>query len=179
MTRCKKMLSMCALTLPFALLFGLSSGADASEETQELKAGNLCIATGIRMPHVVGDEGGCVYSGPDVPVFDDYVCWDGSTPRLRGAGGCPADQKTYYVQHGELLDPTTGEIEAYAALPNACDIVPCGSTEDNNLPEDDDVACCDPDTGDCWMSDDGDCTVGDITWCEDITDNGDGTVTCH
>jgi hypothetical protein len=58
-------------------------------------------------------------------------------------------------------------------------VVPCEQS-DGTLPWEDGVACCDPDTGACVQPNpNGTCPEGDVTWCKELEDNGDNTVTCH
>jgi hypothetical protein len=175
MMRCTKMFSLIALTSAFAgglALVSMSSTATAGTATPD-----LCVATGVEFGAKLG---GCEYSDTNAPLLNLEVCWDGQTARLKAGSTCPGRQLTYHAKYGELLDPTTGVIAAYAPLPNACELVEC-APHDINAPETDDgVACCNPNTGDCWAPDaNGNCTVGDITWCEEIKNNANGTVTCH
>jgi hypothetical protein len=170
-------LSLFVFTASFAAGFGMLSLGSAEANGQTIA--DLCIATGTKLPD--GDEvAGCVYADSTAPMLDAEVCWDGTTARLKGEGPCPYRQRTYFAKHGEVVDPIDGVVIAYAPLPSACSLVPCLPKDDGSSPQDDGVACCDPNTDDCWMPDqNGDCPIGDITWCEDITPNDDDTVTCH
>jgi hypothetical protein len=170
------MFSLIALTSAFVAGVALVSMTDTAKA--EEAAADLCLATGIKSPW--SNKGGCEYSGSDVPLLATNVCWDGHTARVKGLTSCPGTQRTYFIKYGEVVNPITLEIVAYAPLPSACNLVPCAPSNYESLPYDDGVACCNPDTGDCWMPDaNGNCTVGDITWCEELEDNGDNTVTCH
>lgn len=170
--------SFVLIATSIAVGFGLLS--IASPEASANSTTDLCIATGSRLPD--SDEtAGCVYTDGYAPVLASDVCWDGHTARVKGSAPCPGKQRVYSVKYGEVIDPIGGEIIAYAPLQNACELVPCAPMDDGAPWQEDGVACCDPETDDCWMPDaNGDCPIGDITWCDDITPNdGDDTVTCH
>jgi hypothetical protein len=172
-----KMFSLFALTFAFA--GGLALVSFTGTATAAPIIADLCVATGIKLEAGVG-RGGCVYASPDSPQLNVNVCWDGTTARIKGLTACPGNQRTYTAKYGDVVNPLSGEIVAYAPLADACDLVPCLPSDDNSLPFDDGVACCNPDTGDCWAPDaNGNCTVGDITWCKELENNGNGTVTCH
>jgi hypothetical protein len=142
---------------------------------------DLCVATGI---DVAPDDdeighGGCRYAAWDAPALEADVCWDGQLATLKGSAPCSGKGRVYHVRSGEVLDPTTGEVAAYAPLTNACELVPCAPSYEA-LALGDGTACCDPNTGDCTSPDaDGMCIVGDITWCKELETHNDGTVTCH
>lgn len=169
------MFSLIALTSAFAgglALVSMSSTATAGSATPD-----LCVATGVEYG---AKSGGCVYSDTNAPALNLEVCWDGTTARIMGLGGCPLPLVSYHVKWGEVINPGTGEIVAYAPLGDACEVVVCESSDINSLLLEDGVACCNPNTGDCWAPDaNGNCTVGDVTWCKELENNGNGTVTCH
>jgi hypothetical protein len=174
MMRCTKMFSLIALTSAFAGGLALVSMSDTA--TAGTAIPDLCVATGV---HYGAKAGGCEYSNTNAPLLNLPVCWDGQAARIKVGATCPGRQLTYFAKYGELLDPTTGVIAAYAPLPNACQVGACmpGGLD---FDYDDGVACCNPNTGDCWAPDaNGNCTVGDITWCEEIKNNANGTVTCY
>jgi hypothetical protein len=177
MMRCTKMFSLIALTSAFAgglALVSLSDTATAASATPD-----LCAATGSKVQGST-KPAGCVYSDINVPLLNLDVCWDGSTARLKGPLACPRGQAKYNAKYGEVVNPLNNQVIAYAPLPSACEVVACEPL-DLNAPEvDDGVACCNPVTGVCSPPDaNGNCTVGEITWCKQLENNGNGTVTCH
>jgi hypothetical protein len=177
MMRCTKMFSLIALTSAFVgglVLVSLNGTATAATATPD-----LCVATGARISPDSG-TGGCVYSDTNAPVLGLNVCWDGTTARIKGGLACPTKQPTYFVKYGEVVSPLSGEIIAYAPLPDACELVTCETSDINSQPLEDGVACCNPVTGICTPPNaNGDCTAGEITWCKELENNGNGTVTCH
>lgn len=174
--------SVSSWALSAVLAMGLGAWSLAGEEANAGTAvPDLCVGTGAHTPSGLG-KGACTYSDDNVPVLGAAVCWDGETAYLQPAQGCPARQPTYFAKYGEVVDPLSGEITSYAPLPSACTVVPCApAPAPNEAPplEPDDVACCDPETDDCFPTDaNGDCPEGEMTWCKQVTANGDGTVTC-
>lgn len=179
MTRCKTILSLVALVVPFAvgatLLSTSSTPAMASTTSTD-----FCAGTGSKFEWQTSTEG-CVYSPPTAAAFDGEVCWNGVSARAKGAGACLTTELQYHLQHGEVIDPLTGLVAAYAPVPDACDVLLDGCGEYQGVEElVDGYACCNPKTGDCFAPDEnGDCTVGEVTWCKDLEDNGEGGVNCH
>jgi hypothetical protein len=176
--RCTKMFSLIALTSAFAsglALISLTDTATAAPATPD-----LCVSTGVQIIPGQG-KGACVYSDTDVPLLQVDVCWDGSTARIKNpVTGCLPYQATYTVKYGDVISPATGEVIGYAPLPDACDLVPCESSDINSQVFVDGVACCNPNTGECWAPDaNGLCTAGEVTWCKELENNGNGTITCH
>jgi hypothetical protein len=176
MMRCTKMFSLVALSTAFAgglALVSMTGTATAAPATPD-----LCVSTGVSFN--TNQSGGCVYSSTDAPLLSLDVCWDGSTARVKGPSGCPTKQATYHVKYGDVIDPVTSEVIGYAPVPDACDVVVCEPSDINSAGLEDGIACCNPNTGECWAPDaNGKCTVGDITWCKEVEANGNGTVTCH
>lgn len=177
MMRCTKMFSLVALTSAFAggLAFvSLTNTATATPATPD-----LCVAVGAEIDPDHGN-GACLYSSTDAPLLNLDVCWDGTTARIKPVLGCPTKQATYSVKYGEVINPLSNEIVAYAPLPDACELVPCEPSDYNSNFLVDGVACCDPVTGFCSAPDaEGNCSDGgEITWCKEIEVNN-GTLTCH
>jgi hypothetical protein len=176
--RCTKMFSLIALTSAFAgglALISLTDTAMAGPATPD-----LCVATGVQVIPGEG-KGGCVYSDTNAPLLSLDVCWDGHTAHIKNpVTGCPGYEVTYTVKYGDVIEPVTGEVIGYAPVTDACDVVVCEPSDINSQQFVDGVACCNPNTGDCWAPDaNGNCTVGEITWCKELENNGNGTVTCH
>lgn len=176
MMRCTKMFSLVALSSAFAgglALVSLTGTATAAPAIPD-----LCVATGVQFNPLLWHSG-CVYSSTDAPLLDLDVCWDGSTARLKSSAGCPNKQATYHVQYGEVVEPLTSQVIGFAPLPDACDMVVCEPSDINSNPLEDGVACCNPNTGECWAPDaNGKCTGGEITWCKEL-ENNNGAITCH
>lgn len=175
-----QMFAVLALVIPFAVA-AVASSTTPNRARAASVTPDLCNATGI---DVAPDDdqigrGGCRYAAWDAPALEADVCWNGKIATIKGSDRCSSDTRVYHVRSGEVLDPTTGEVAAYAPLTNSCDLVPCAPSYEA-LALEDGPACCDPQTGDCVSPDaNGMCTVGDITWCKEIETNGDGTITCH
>lgn len=173
MMRCKEMFSVLALVAPLAVAaFVASPTTLVSEASAARGLSSLCSST----------VGICaIQSVNHAPALQANVCWDGRTTTLMPAGGCPAGVGAYSITHGIIEDPTTNVVFPIAAVIDTCD---AGFCKPNQLQAGtiltDGVACCNPKTGECEApDDDGLCSYGDITWCEKVEDNGDGTVTCH
>jgi hypothetical protein len=176
MMRCTKMFSLIALTSAFAgglALVSLGGHATAATATPD-----LCLAIGAKPP---GSTGSCWYADSNaVPGLNLDVCWDGSTARIKGALSCPRGQVKYHAKYGEVVNPLNGQIIAYAPVPNACEVGVCEPSDVNSQAFDDGIACCNPITGACQPTNAaGGCDQGQITWCKELENNGNGTVTCH
>ena len=120
----------------------------------------------------------CAPSSEEAPTIDAEVCWDGEIVTLK-VGECAPDARAYHLRAGEVVDAQTLEVAAYNPLIDTCAAGYCMSGI-NPGGLGDGVACCDPKTGECTEPDgNGNCPVGDVTWCKELENNGDGTVTCH
>lgn len=125
----------------------------------------------------------CEYTGPNAPLLEEAVCYDrNATPTvtLKGIGACATGSTEYFVQHGEVVSPTTGEVTGYVPLDWACDTP---GLCDSNPPagtESEAICCENGGGGDCWPATEVLCnSPGDIlVMCEDGVTNQDGTVTC-
>lgn len=121
----------------------------------------------------------CTYTGPQAPVLRADVCLStagGIT--LKGTAPCASGQYPYYVEHGEVVDPQTGEIAAYIPLDNACsqpgrcvDGPGPGVTEEYPM-------CCFVNSSGVEVCVDGTGCGGTLWFCYDGVSNPDGTVTC-
>jgi hypothetical protein len=173
MMRCKEMFSVLALVAPLAVVAFVASPTPLVSEASAARGlPSLCSST----------VGVCtVQSVNHAPALQANVCWDGRITTLMPAGGCTGDGRGYVITHGYVEDPTTNVVFPIAAVMDTCDAGFCvpGEVMAGTILTDG-VACCNPKTGECEAPDgDGLCTYGDITWCEKVEDNGDGTVTCH
>jgi hypothetical protein len=116
----------------------------------------------------------CSYTGPDAPSLGADVCFGTATGiRLKGTAPCPTGSWPYYVDAGEVIDPTTNQVAAYIPLDDACsqpglcvDGPPPGGAQEFPM-------CCKD--GACY--DDVLCG-GTLWWCVDGVCNADGTITC-
>lgn len=171
--RRKQMFSVLALVAPLAIGAAMASPIiTVSNASAEGWLPNLCESTRNVCIHTLITT---------APVLRANVCWDGTDTKLMGSTGCPTGSFGYYLTYGEVADPNTNTVLPYSPLKNTCDLGVCavGEIGANDIIIDG-VACCNPKTGECKAPDeDGACMVGDITWCEKIEDNGDGTITCH
>lgn len=118
----------------------------------------------------------CTYVPDDnVPVLNADVCFSTSGGiKLKGTANCPSGTWPYFVYHGEVVDPLTGDVDAYIPLDNACEVaglcveyVP--HTGGSSAP-----MCCDEEYT---------CVPeltcgGTLWWCHDGVSEADGTVTC-
>ncbi|PRQ02589.1 hypothetical protein ENSA5_22340 [Enhygromyxa salina] len=138
--------------------------ASASASTSR----NLCMAAASH----------CTYTGPDAPVLAAEVCLSAAAGiTLKGEGGCGVDARAYWLEHGEVVDPQTGEVAAYIPLDDRCseagmcDKAPPGGTQEMPM-------CC------FYNSSGGEVCVngldcgGTLWFCYDGVSNDDGTVTC-
>lgn len=177
MMRCTKMFSLIAL--PAAFAGGLAFMSLTNTATAARAVPDLCVATGVQIDPTQGG-GGCVYSDGDVPLLSLDVCWDGTTARIKGGLTCPNRQVTYHVKYGDVINPMSGEVIGYAPLPDACEVVACEPSNYESLPYEDGIACCDPETGACVAPVNGNCPGGgEITWCKELEENPDNSITCH
>lgn len=167
------MSSVLALVAPLALGAVMASPiTTVSSASADEWAPNLCEGT----------RGVCIYVPVTAaPVLRADVCWNGETTKLMGSSGCATDGVRYHLSYGEVSDPITNTVLAYSPVKNTCDLGLCVPDElDAGDIIVDGVACCNPKTHVCEAPDEnGLCTVGDVTWCEKLEDNGDGTITCH
>ena len=172
------MFSLMALVAPFAVA-AVAASTTSNTAVAAPQTPDLCIGTGIdTLPDndAIG-SGGCEYAAWDAPVLDADVCWNGSFAALKGTAPCLEGAYAYHVKHGEVLDPVTSLVVGYAPLINTCDVVDCKPKFQPN-PLGDGTACCDSE-GNCYSpNENGLCTVGTITWCKEIEEHNNGTVTC-
>lgn len=158
---------MSKYTVPILIgcLLFVPSGADANTE--------LCDAV----------LSACEYSDQNAPLLEEDVCYErGGTPEvyLKGSGNCPAGTFEYFVKHGEVINATTDEVQAYVPLDDACDHP--GTCTSGNPPIGSTTAaqalCCE--FGDCVPLTEVLCNGPDdiAVWCEDGVTNADGTVEC-
>lgn len=120
----------------------------------------------------------CDYAGPDAPVLQAEVCWNGTLVTLKGTSPCPSGSRTYWAEHGSI-DPLTGGVQAYIALDDACTHGWCIElTSGTAWPSNAGEVCCQPEpvTGTCTLEV-LDC-AGEILWCEGYESNSDGTIEC-
>jgi hypothetical protein len=129
---------------------------------------NLCMSA----------PGYCTPTGTQVSRLDANVCLSkagGIT--LKGTAPCPSNAWAYYVEHGEVVDPT-GRVEAYLPLDNACG--QAGLCVDGPAPDGSQEfgMCCYVDEDGEWVCVPGVLCGGTLWYCYDGVSNSDGTVTC-
>jgi hypothetical protein len=119
--------------------------------------------------------GACEYTPANVPKLLADVCYDPSSNavRLKGTPTCLAGSRPFTVIYGEVVDPQTGEVAAYAPLDDACGAGLCAAYVQHGGPQPY-IMCCES-GGPCWPG--GGCD-GVLYWCNDGVCNEDGTVTC-
>lgn len=118
----------------------------------------------------------CEFEGPDAPVLQADVCWNGSVLALK-SGNCPTGYSPYYVQYGEV--DVTGAVTAYISLPDACQMGYCTEPPDPVPETVEGDLCCYSSTGTTWCVQDVlNCTM-DIVWCKHhYTDSLTGLEIC-
>jgi hypothetical protein len=121
----------------------------------------------------------CEWSGPTAPLYNADVCWSKDTGvRVKGTAPCPSGSNPYHLKYGEVVNGTTGSIQAYAPLDDACAHDLC---IDGPAPGDTTAMaiCCE--FGGCieivpgWACDGPDAVA---YYCDDGVCNEDGTVDC-
>ncbi|PRQ06537.1 hypothetical protein [Enhygromyxa salina] len=119
--------------------------------------------------------GACEYSSADVPKLLADVCYyPGSNAiKIKGTAPCPSGSNAFSLIHGEIVDPQTGQVSAYAPLDDACAAGLCAEFAPHDDPQES-VMCCE-NGGPCWPG--GTCG-GVLYWCHDGVCNDDGTITC-
>jgi hypothetical protein len=171
MTRCKQVFSVLALVAPFAVAAVLASPVASSDAQADGSLPVLCEST----------HGVCVtVPMEEALVLRTDVCWDGDQTTLMGAGGC-VNGRGYHLTYGFVVDPIANTVVPQSPAVDTCVAGYCVVGEiDLGALLDEGPACCNPKTNECEAPDEhGVCSFGEITWCENLEANGDGTVTCH
>jgi hypothetical protein len=120
----------------------------------------------------------CEYAPSTAPKINADVCYSNTgTIKLKGVASCAAGSYPFFVEHGEVIDPQTGDVQAYIALADACDLGYCITNDPNDPPGQEGPMCCDPGTGDCTETD-AICAPDKIAvWCPDgqeaVNQNGE------
>jgi hypothetical protein len=142
-----------------ATVFGLVIGVGTQTESEATGYQYLCMAK----------PGLCAYAPATAPQLNANVCMsttNGSVV-LKGTSSCAADAYPFYVDRGELIDPQTGEVQAYIALTDACTMGFCVANNPNDPPGEEGAMCCDPGNGACSETD-SICPPDKIAvWCDD------------
>jgi hypothetical protein len=113
----------------------------------------------------------CQYAPSSAPQLNADVCYSASgLVVLKGAGSCATGTYPFYVDSGEVIDPVTGEVQAYIALADACSMGYCVVNDPNTPPGQEGPMCCDPSSGECTETD-SICSPQKIAvWCDDGED---------
>jgi hypothetical protein len=136
--------------------FGLVIGVGTQVESQASGNPYLCMSK----------PNACEYAPRTAPQLNADVCYDGSTSKLKGAGNCPANAFAFFVDAGEVVDPVTGTVQPYIALPDACGMGYCVPDDINDPPGEPGPMCCDASNG-C-VETAGICPPDKIAvWCND------------
>lgn len=147
------------LKVALATAFGLVIGVGTQTETEASGYQYLCMVK----------PGLCDYAPSSAPQLNADVCMSitNGSVILKGSGDCAADAYPFYVDHGEVTNPQTGEVQAYIALADACVMGYCIPDNPNDPPGEEGAMCCDPDTEICSLSS-GICPPDEIAvWCPD------------
>jgi hypothetical protein len=117
----------------------------------------------------------CEYTPATVPKLLADVCYNPTSNaiRVKGTAPCPTGSRAFTVIYGEVVDPQTGDVSAYAPLDDACAAGLCSGFVSHDDPQANPMCC--ENGGPCWPG--GDC-CGVIYWCHDGVTNEDGTITC-
>jgi hypothetical protein len=119
--------------------------------------------------------GACEYTPANVPKLLADVCYDPSNnvTRVKGTAPCLVGTSAFTVIYGEIVNPVTGEVAAYAPLDDACAAGKCVEYQPHDNPQEHGMCC--ENGGPCWPV--GGCG-GVLYWCNDGVCNEDGTITC-
>ncbi|PRQ02495.1 hypothetical protein ENSA5_22460 [Enhygromyxa salina] len=142
----------------------VTPAASASASTYR----NLCMAAASQ----------CTYTGPDAPVLAAEVCLSRAGVITLKDQTCAADTRGYFVEHGEVVDPQTGEVAAYIPLDDRCGEAgmcskapPPGDSQEMPI-------CCFYNSSGVEVCVNGNTCGGTLWFCHDGVSNDDGTVTC-
>ncbi len=123
----------------------------------------------------------CAYTGPDAPLLDAEVCWSATgSLTLKGPQPCPSGSWAYHLEHGEVVDPLSGQLAGYVPLEWACSVP--GICVDGPAPpgahSSSSAVCCE--WGVCIPLNETLCDsiTAQVLLCDDGVTNEDGTVTC-
>lgn len=90
----------------------------------------------------------CEYApASNVPVLAANVCFSASGTVLMVGSTCPVSTYPFYVKFGEVINPTTGAVQAYIPLSDACDMGYCDPYDPNDPPGEEGAMCCTPGNG--------------------------------
>jgi hypothetical protein len=151
------------MSLLTAAIVSIPSSANAGEYR------NLCMSASQY----------CMYTGPDAPLLRADVCLSSAgILTLKGTAPCPSQAWAYYVEHGEVVDPSTSVIAAYIPLDDACSHP--GMCEKGPPPDGSQEypMCCYVDGSGSQVCVYGLNCGGTLWFCYDGVCNDDGTTTC-
>lgn len=170
MMRCKQVFSVLAFVAPFAVAAVVASPVASSEAKADGSLPILCEST--QACEIVPMD--------EAVLLRDDVCWDGERTTMMGEGECDSG-RPYHLTFGYVIDPITNDVLAQSPAIDTCVAGYCVADQlDPGTLLADGVACCNPKSGQCTAPEENDyCPVGDVTWCKQIEENGDGTITCH
>ena len=136
---------------------GLVIGVGMQTETEASGYRYLCMAS----------PSACEYAPSTAPQLNADVCYQlGTGITTIKTGTCPTGSYPFYVDAGEVINPTTGVVQPYIALPDACAMGYC-IEYDPNLPPGEEGAMCCTAGGGCEPTD-GICPAAQFAlWCKD------------
>jgi hypothetical protein len=141
-----------------ATAFGLIMGVGAQIESEAAGYQHLCMSKPSQ----------CDYAPRTAPVLAANVCYSSLTGLvvLKGSGSCALGSYPFFVEHGEVVNPVTNEVQAYIALADACSMGFCVANNPSDPPGEEGAMCCDASNG-CGLSD-GICPPEKVAvWCPD------------
>lgn len=115
----------------------------------------------------------CDYAGPTAPRLLSDVCLSSTGVVTLKTGSCASGSTAYFVERGEV-NPSSGHVDAYIALADACDTAGTCIEYAPHSGAWASVICCIT-ADECYP---GSNCGGVLKWCEDGVSNLDGTVTC-
>jgi hypothetical protein len=157
------------LKVALATAAGLFIGVGMQVEVEAVGYQYLCMAK----------PGLCEYAPSTAPMLNADVCMSGinGSVVLKGTGDCATGSYPFFVDRGEVINPQTGEVQAYISLADACAMGYCVADDPNDPPGEEGAMCCDPGNGACTETD-SICPPDKIAvWCDDgeeaVNQNGE------
>jgi hypothetical protein len=112
---------------------GLVIGVGMQTEIEASGYRNLCDSA----------PSACEYAPSTAPQLNADVCYQLSTKTAKiMSGSCPTGWYPYYVEAGEVIEPMTGVVQAYIALPDACALGYCLPHDPNDPGGEEGAVCC-------------------------------------
>lgn len=126
----------------------------------------------------------CEFAPPTAPGLKADVCWYGSTgvAILKSpTANCPTGSWPYFVEAGEVVNPSTNQVQAYVPLDDGCDLGYCDVKPPTAGPTEPGPMCCN--ASGCTTASYSECTGANevFLWCDDGEEpqNQGGTWVCY